>query len=81
MQYDGTIDSIKVICKWANKYTEPMDDPWVDYLTYKDIICDVMVHTINGPETLDVGDWVVKNDCNHFYQITNQVFKSKYRKI
>lgn len=80
MQWDGTVESMRAICAWANA---PLDgDPNVDYVTSLDggvvRVDDPLCHTLEGPLTISRGDWIIRGVEGEFYPCKPGIFRATY---
>ncbi|WP_281783763.1 hypothetical protein [Sinimarinibacterium flocculans] len=79
-RFDGTRESIAAICRWAN--TSQEEDLWIDYLSVKDDeVSDVLVHTLEGPMRVNVGDWIIKGVQGEFYPCKPDIFAATYEEV
>lgn len=83
MQWDGTLESIRVICDWTNR--DRSEDPNVDYLTNADAgftaPFNVLVHTLEGAMQVKPGDWVVQGIKGEFYPCKPDIFALTYEAL
>lgn len=80
MQWDGTLDSIKTICRWANDGAE---EPWIDYITKSEDEppSDVMCHTLEGPLNVSPGDWIIQGVQGEYHPCKPDVFAASYAPV
>ena len=77
IQYDGSLESIRAIARWANAYPNE-GDPWVDFVSLRGEVIDPMVHTREGLMAIMPGDWVLKGGQDEFYPCAPDLFAATY---
>lgn len=80
MKWDGSLPSIQAICKWANHSGE-YEDPPVSYLTNDsdpEAPFDVQIWTLNGPVSVEPGEWIVRGVAGEFYPCEPGIFDKTY---
>lgn len=82
IQFDGTYESIRRICDWANSNPDPEEDPWVSYVTDSShAVDDPLVHTLEGEMSIGIGDWVIKGVKGEFYPCKPDIFEMTYGRV
>jgi hypothetical protein len=80
MQWNGSAESIRQICQWANARFE--DEPNVDYVSCHDgTVSDVLVHTLEGEMQVSPGDWIIKGVKGEFYPCKPDIFEQTYERV
>jgi hypothetical protein len=73
MQWDGTGDSTRAIIEWAGgKITRKL---------HNHAIAGLIVHTLEGPLAMDVGDWALQGDAGEFWPNRGDIFDCSYEEI
>lgn len=93
MQWDGTRESIKAICAWANSFPQAPNpdrpdeeiDPSDPHVTYvfitDDDVYDVQIDTFSGPVPLEANEWVIRGVSGEFYPCAPSVFAERWEAV
>lgn len=87
MLFDGTIESAKKLCRWANDLllNDPnnQEDMWIefDYNDKTNKVIAIWVNSLEGQEYISKGDYVIKGLKGEFYPCKPDIFEQTYEKI
>lgn len=76
MQWDGSLESLEEICRWANDGNA--DEPWITYIVVSGQIQDVLIDTLEGHMYVSIDDWIIRGVQGEVYPCKPDIFKASY---
>ena len=85
IQFDGTWDTCDEIEKFLGtdlKVQFGVHKTYVNLMNGQDYPLEILIPTIHVPDVIvSVGDWIIKQNDEDFYPVSDKVFREKYTEV